>query len=338
MTLCSNPEGTKSLFQKLKSLKLLECVTFQEISRTQVDDLDLSKWISDSGIHIRPRLISARNPNSRFTASGLGDRIHLLTVAWALQRKYCVPINLHLSSSHYDQRKKESYLEIVKLFPTEDIRIQFHSDSSDTESDWNTHLRSLGVNSITWHYRDYRGWNETLDGFDASKLLRTIPLIVERNPQDRVENPYVTWQFDSTGIDRRLSKNREDEVRNYYLKLGYSITALGGEATDKDLKTSLQLSVEVMSKSKWHVGVDSGFYHLAQIVLPPNEIHLYNNVSGYWSHHAFRGIDNGVKVNVACGGLPRRSRIRIGLRHDSRLMLKSLHWTRSRIDKFKRGN
>lgn len=282
--------------------------------------------------------MSARNPNSRFTASGLGDRVHLVTLAWIIQQTYHVPIHLHLSSSHYDQRKKKSFLEILDLFPTEEIGLHFHSDDSENELDWDSHLQALGIRSVTWHYRDYRGWNENLDGFDASNLLRNIPLIVKRNPKSSGGKPYVTWQFDSTGSDRRIGKNQEDEVRNFYASLGYSILTLGGEASEEVLKTSLKACVDVLAGSKWHVGVDSGFYHLAQIVLPPSEIHLYNSVSGYWSHHALRGIDKGVKVNLALGGLGRGSRIRIGLRHESRLLLKGVHWVRSQVDKFKKGN
>jgi hypothetical protein len=79
---------------------------------------------------------------------------------------------------------------------------------------------------------------------------------------------------------------------------GFQPVVVGGEATEKHLGWSLKHIAYAMSKAAFHVGVDSGFMHLALLYVPYHRTHLYNEAGGYISHHAKRARDNGAIINL----------------------------------------
>ena len=56
-----------------------------------------------------------------------------------------------------------------------------------------------------------------------------------------------------------------------------------------------------MSKADLHVGVDSGFMHLAKIVMPSNKIHIYtsNFTHQFISRHLQNLLDVGTVLNYS---------------------------------------
>ncbi len=194
-----------------------------------------------------------------FTAAGLGDRIHSVTLAWAYGQGE--PVTLHLSRQHLTGgqfgNKPESWAEIVALFPAGMIEL------------------SLEPCDVTYRYGDHPGPHEPA-GFDIAPYLKRIPLLADGPRED-----YVTAQWDAGGPGRRV---RRPDIPNAVI--------VGGEASG-DMRWSLRAIGAVMARADAHVGVDSAFFHLAQLYLPMERIHLYHR--DRVSHHVRRARDNGAR-------------------------------------------
>jgi ADP-heptose:LPS heptosyltransferase len=108
---------------------------------------------------------------------------------------------------------------------------------------------------------------------------------------------FVTCQWDSNDRARTLKPHLREMVMDNYRRQGYEVVTVGGESSDKDLNWSLKHIAYAMSKAEMHVGVDSAFMHMAFLYNPYKKIHIYNEPNGFYSHHARRAIDNGVKLN-----------------------------------------
>lgn len=195
-----------------------------------------------------------------FTATGLGDRIHGATLAWAYGQGE--PVTLHLSREHLTggqfNNKPESWAEIVALFPVGMLTL------------------SLEPCDVTYRYGDYPGPREP-KGFDISPYLKRIPLLA-----DGPRESYVTAQWDANGPSRRVPPQTYGNA-----------VVVGGEA-EGDLRWSLKTIGELMSRAAGHVGVDSGFFHLAQLYMPMERITLWHREK--MSHHVLRARDNGAKL------------------------------------------
>lgn len=217
-----------------------------------------------------------------FTATGLGDRIHLVTIAWSYSQTHKTPVTLHVTDPMMTGgqfgNKPESWHEILSLLPSGHVAIQAHKAIPKSEAEW---LDYCGAES--YGYSDYQPRN----GFDAVPYLKNIPLL-EAEPQDvPLPGTFYTMQWDAGGAGRRMP-------RVHHRELGLPVT-VGGEAYRDDLRLSLKCIAYAMSKSTAHVGVDSAFFHLAQLYMPMDRIHLYCREKR--SHHAKRAADNGAQIN-----------------------------------------
>ena len=252
--------------------------------------------------HIALRARSVRNQGKPYTAPGLGDRIHGVTTGWVYSQAHNTPVTLHLTKPKVEGgqfgNKPESWKEIVSLFPPNTIDIKSHQINPADERDWISFLHKKGYDDAEIYcYRDHPGWYESIVPLDISKYLKKIPLLTAE-PQD-IELPekFITVQWDSNDSKRTLIPPIRKEIINDYRKQGYEVVVVGGEAENKDLRWSLKHIAYAMSKADLHVGVDSGFMHMAMLYLPYNRIHLYNEKEGMWSHHMLRAIDNGAVLN-----------------------------------------
>jgi hypothetical protein len=88
-----------------------------------------------------------------------------------------------------------------------------------------------------------------------------------------------------------------------------------------------------MSKSAFHIGVDSGFMHLAQLLLPANRIHVYSKPQNFWSHHLFRGIENGMILNKNFRRITALEFQVVSWRYDSPALLSLWHSGKKLIDR-----
>jgi hypothetical protein len=251
--------------------------------------------------HLALRAKSVRNPNNAFTATGLGDRIHSLTLAWSYSQKHNTPVTIHLTKSkqiggQFDN-KKESWQEILELFPKGSVDIGYHPYEPWNETDWIKYLKDQSIDAEIFWYKDHPGPHESPAKLDISQYLKNIPLLKAEPLDMELPERFVTCQWDSNDRGRTLKPHLREMVMENYKKQGYEVVTVGGESPDRNLNWSLKHIAYAMSKADYHVGVDSAFMHMAFLYLPFNKIHLYNEPTGFFSHHFRRAIDNGIKLN-----------------------------------------
>ncbi len=250
--------------------------------------------------HIALRARSVRDPRRAFTATGLGDRIHSVTIGWSYSKAHKTPVTLHLTKSKMIggqfNNKPESWNEILDLLPKGHVEIQPHDYEPENEKDWIKYLNSKSIDAdLMWH-GDKPGPYETPGTLDVSPYLKNIPRLQPEPVDIELPNKFVTVQWDSNDSKRTLRPDKQQLVINQY-KQQYEIVTVGGESPNKLLNWSLKHIAYAISKADLHVGVDSAFMHLAFLYKPFNCVHLYNEQDGFFSHHFRRAIDNGIKLN-----------------------------------------
>jgi len=259
--------------------------------------------------HIALRSRSNRKIGS-FTTPGLGDRLQACLIGYNYYKKNNTPVQLHLTADKFGKTsKKESWAEILTLLPEGSVTIKDHPVKDLPEKDWIKYLKQNNIDAETYYYSDFPGRYEIPEGceeiFDAVEYLKTYPEI--KVPEVDIDLPkkFVTAQFDSNGVPswkdipgdfRKIPSLKVQELFNQCKSVGYEVIIVGGESKDNRLNGPgcLKNIAYVMSKAKYHMGADSGFFHLANMVLPRNKIRLY--IRGGTSHHTLRARSNGVKV------------------------------------------
>ncbi len=251
--------------------------------------------------HLALRARSVRNSKNPFTATGLGDRIHSLTLAWSYHNVYNVPVTIHLTKSkqiggQFDN-KKQSWQEILDLFPKNTVEIAYHDYEPKDEKDWIQYLKDSKIHAEIFWYKDHPGPHETPVKLDISQYLGKIPKLPAEPVDLNLPERFITCQWDSTDSARTLKPHLREMVMENYKRQGYEVVVVGGESPDKNLNWSLKHIAYAMSKADMHVGVDSAFMHMAFLYMPFSKVHLYNEPNGFYSHHFRRAIDNGIKLN-----------------------------------------
>jgi hypothetical protein len=261
---------------------------------------------------------------------GLGDRIHTVTCAWVLSNKFDEPITIHLSKEKFSQSKKASLEEIINLFPANRIFCRFYDFLPVSDLDWILYLRNLNIEANLLHYRDHPGTYEEFKGIEISQYLNHIPILEPCFVSSMtLPDKFIVCQWDSTAQSRSLPENVIIEILNKYKEEGFTIITVGGEASVPELRNSLKEISFFISRASFFVGVDSGFSHLAYLLLPIDRIHLYNLPKNYWSHHLLRFIDNGGKINYHYKKLAPMRKILVILRNDSPRLKRIFHLFRS---------
>ena len=250
--------------------------------------------------HIAIRSRSVGNPNLPFTVPGLGDRIHTILTGWAYSQANNIQVTLHLTSDKWDKNKPSSFKEILSLFPSDKVFIQPHPVSMLTEIEWLSYLNTNGIDAELFCYLDHLGWYESKEELDISKYLSTYPKLCAENLELDLSLPekFITTQWDSVSPIRTLNKLAQKEILEKYSEQGFEILTIGGLAENPKLMKSLKHIAYALSKASLHVGVDSGFMHMAQLYLENEKIHLYKEPAAIWSHHMLRAIDNGSPINL----------------------------------------
>jgi len=273
--------------------------------------------------HLAVRVSSVHEVNSPYTASGLGDRIHLMTIAWAYSNANNAHVTMHISSNGMTPKKRTSFDEIVSLFPKGKIGLVIHQFEGTCESEWLQYLSNQGVDAQAFYYGDHLGRYERKVGIDISTYLRNFPKlsVTPESPSNfKLAERYVTTQWDSTARSRTLTEATRVDILNKYLASGYEVVVLGGESLQEPLRNSLSAASAALSRAEKHVGVDSGFMHLAFLFLDFSNIHLYADPKGYWAHHLFRAFENGCILNYHYSRPSNLQKLRIKLLYDSRVM------------------
>ena len=241
--------------------------------------------------------VRSRSPNTDrpFTCTGLGDRIHTVTVGWC----YGPPVTLHLTKDKWQGgqfgNKPQSWAEIIGLFPANTIRLQVHNVHGLSEREWVQYLQAQGHDARPYWYSDHPAKQEQAERIDIAPYLTDIPRLHAQQQDIELPRAYVTAQWDANGAARRVAN--PGRIEQGYGRAGYTILRVGGEAEDSRLRWSLPHIAYAMSRAAYHVGVDSAFMHLAQLYMEAERIHLYNTQANP-SHHVRRLLDRGGRLNV----------------------------------------
>ena len=231
----------------------------------------------------------------QYTAPGLGDRIHSITIGWAYGQAHNTPVTIHLDRKKMTRDKPESWGEVISLFPKGAVQIEAHDCEPNNENDWLKYLMDRGIDADIHTYLDHIDVNDF--PIDISPYFKKIPLL-DAEPQDiDLPDRFVTVQWDSSAQSRTLLPGTRERVLGRYKdEYGCDAVVVGGEAANPKLKR-LKYAAYAMSRAEYHVGVDSAYLHMAPLYLPWGRIHMYNETRRVWSHHMMRAIDNGARIN-----------------------------------------
>jgi hypothetical protein len=249
------------------------------------------------GIHTKHLALRSLSVHSDkpYTCTGLGDRIHSCTLAWAYGQGE--PVTLHLTQDkiiggQYGN-KPESWREILSLFPKESIRIQVHPIKGLSEPDWIRYLGKQGIKASRHYYSDHA--IEQPQELDVSQYLKDFPLLTAAQQDIDLPDRFITMQWDATGPSRRINDQRR--VVSQYQDAGLCPITIGGEAKTQELRWSLKSIAYAISRAEKHIGVDSAFMHLAMLYKHCAEIDVYAKPDSVMSHHMRRAIANGSTLN-----------------------------------------
>jgi hypothetical protein len=197
------------------------------------------------------------------------------------------PATLHLTADKMVggqfSNKPESWREVVSLFPKGSVTIQAHDTSPSNEPDWLDYLRKRGIDAEPYWHGDHPGPHEPPVALNIADHLRRIPLLTAAAHDVSLPERFYTAQWDANGRSRAVTKPPTFDLPT---------VVVGGQAQDP-LRWSLKAIAYAMSRAEGHVGVDSAFFHLAQLYMPPERIRIYHRDSP--SHHVLRARDNGAQ-------------------------------------------
>ena len=222
---------------------------------------------------------------------GLGDRIdYLCTANMLAQQANDDFITIHKRYTPNPTQKQEfiCWDELSSLFKPRHMILEM-SDN------FHSNLKFLNYPRYDIKSEKYHNLLTSLGDFpkikvkDYSKEMPPLP------------KKFITMQWDAGQQRRRCSEDEIQRIVDFYKDLGYEIIGVGGQASNPILRNDLHKIAYIMSKADLHVGVDSGFMHLAKIVMPSNKIHIYtsNFTHQFKSRHLQNLLDVGVVLNYS---------------------------------------
>ncbi len=249
--------------------------------------------------HIALRSKSIRSGDRPYTTPGLGDRIQSVLCAYQYGKFHNTPVTLHLTDDKWSvaggkisDKKKKSWKEILDLFPKNTVYVQPWPVENLPEDEWLKYLKQKRIDAEIYYFKDtlHMHPNETVVPLEMSQYLKK-PVMLKPIVNDWLPDQYITVQWDSTDAGRTLSPLLQEKIHSKYKG---EVIYVGGEGKG-NFKTSLAHIGLAMVNADFHVGSDSGMFHLAQLYMPFEKIHIYNKVGGYLSHHMVRAVSNGSK-------------------------------------------
>ena len=249
--------------------------------------------------HIALRSKSIRSGDRPYTTPGLGDRIQSVLCAYQYGKAHNTPVTLHLTDDKWSvaggkvsDKEKKSWKEILNLFPEDTVYVQPWPVENLPEDDWLKYLKQKRIDAEIYYFKDtlHMHPNETVVPLEMSQYLKNPPML-KPIVNHWLPNQFITVQWDSTDAGRTLSPLLRESVHSKYKG---EVIYVGGEG-EGVFQTSLAHIGLAMANADFHVGSDSGMFHLAQLYLPFEKIHIYNKIGGYKSHHLVRAVNNGSK-------------------------------------------
>ena len=224
---------------------------------------------------------------------GLGDRIDWLCYANMLASEANDDyVTIYKSRHQHGAEEFIGWKELSSLYKPRHMILEMAPD-------FKTNLKFL----------NYPRYNISLKNSVYQDLLSSLGDFPKIKVKDHSESfpglpkKFITMQWDAGQQRRRCSEEEIKRNIEFYRDLGYNIIGVGGQAEVYDLKHDLNKVAYVMSKADLHVGVDSGFMHLAKIVMPSNKIHIYssNYTHQFYSTQLRNVLKAGAVLNYSRG-------------------------------------
>lgn len=245
--------------------------------------------------HIALRSMSIRNNANPYTTPGLGDRVHSVLMAYQYGKANNTPVTLHLTSDKYGKpHKKISWQELSEM-TYGFVKFKVWDVCRLRESQWLHYLANNGIDAEIYYYKDtmHMHRDETMEGIEISQYLKELPCLdpIDVSSDLNLPKRFVTVQWDSTDSARKPSPIIMNKLEQ---EAGCDIVVVGGESKNQLLRDSLKHIGYAMSKAEYHLGVDSGMMHVAQLYKPWNKIHIWK--PSFISHHFVRAQKNGAVI------------------------------------------
>ena len=253
--------------------------------------------------HVVQRYWSTRIPDLAYSCPGFGDIVHSCLLTYLYGQAHGEPATLHIASHQNNRDKPEIWAEVVRLFPDNTVTVQAHDTRSGgyTDQSFLDLVRKQHPDAVLHYYDRYPGRLQRViqpsffvDSYMANYARlpgRPTPL-----PLDLPER-FATCQVDASSKKRHLQPAQLQRIQEKFQALGCEIVTVGGQAQDPKLRTATYAG-HAMSRAEYHIGVDSGYMHMAQMYFEPNNIYLYTNrPETDWEHHLKMARDHGCRIN-----------------------------------------
>ena len=234
------------------------------------------------------------NPTKLYTAPGLGDRVTCLwgVYQWAVKNNH-ESVTVHLNKNHWISgnpkvNKPESWKEVQDLFVN--IQVEYHPEMP-IQNDYNT-LKWLKENKdidASMYYYDNPDAEINITDYFKDKVLLDPPKNNLNFPWPK--QSFVTMQWDGSG-PRRPDDSVIDRIRLYYKNNGYEIVDIG-------MGHSLAEIGGYLHNADYHIGMESGMFHMAQLYMKHSQIHLYTAAGA--TDHSRKDKKYGSPINYLIG-------------------------------------
>lgn len=253
--------------------------------------------------HVVQRYWSTRIPDLAYSCPGFGDIVHSCLLTYLYGRAHGEPATLHIASHQYNRDKPTTWAEVVDLFPAQTIHVEHHNTRSGTftDLDFLQLVQKKYPEALLHYYRQYPGRLQKViqPSFFIDDYMTNYARLPGIKPPEHIDLPekFVTVQVDASSKKRHLQTDQLNKIFDKFRNLGCEIVKVGGQASDPRLRRATYAGY-AMSKAAFHVGVDSGYMHLAQLYFAPENIFLYTNrPESDWEHHLKMARDHGCKIN-----------------------------------------
>jgi len=199
--------------------------------------------------HIAVRSLSLVVANRPYTVPGLGDRLHAALMGYNYSVANNTPVTLHLTDEQWSiargvpsDTKKNSWKEILELFPPGHLFLEPHKVKPLPEKDWLAYLKNKGFDAQTYYYKDFKHPHAFPEGvgdmIEASELIHQPCLDPIVNNNIKLPNKFVTAQFDSNNVPywkdnpsdvRKIPATVVGMIRAKWELQGYDFVFIGGD-------------------------------------------------------------------------------------------------------------
>ena len=249
------------------------------------------------------RFWSTRIPDLQYSCPGFGDIVHSCLLTYLYGQAHGEAATLHIASHQYNRDKPTTWNEVIKLFPKDTVFLKPYETNTMTDQAFLDLVLADHPNAELHYYKKYPGkLQKPLTPFfwvDDYLVAEKFPSLAADDLSASICLPesFATMQIDATSIQRRPTQEQVDQLYKKFADLGCEIVVVGGDAVDPALRRATGAGY-AMSRAKYHIGVDSGYLHLAQLYFQPENIYLYTNRNeNAWEHHLKMARDNGCHIN-----------------------------------------